>query len=81
MQLEKYLALIQQMDQLIFKERTGPPGEFARKLHLSERRTRAYIEYLKDLGAPITYCRRQRSYIYRENGRFIVEFGYRKDAT
>ncbi len=72
MTLYKYVCRLEHMDQLIRFGCTGSAAEFAQKMSLSPSQLK---DYLRDLGAPITYCRHRRSYCYNQTGRFQVRFG------
>jgi predicted DNA-binding transcriptional regulator YafY len=65
---------LERLDYLIRIKATGTPTELSRKLNLSERCTYNYIDLLKQLGAPISYCRKRNSYYYEEHGRFHFNF-------
>ena len=64
------------LDILISKKSTGTPKELAFKLRVSERGLYNYINLLKDLGAPIKYCRIRNSYYYTSKGFFYFKFKY-----
>jgi len=72
--LENYLFRLKKMDALIKRKSTGTPHEFARRMDLSESALYEYLVVLKQLGAPVKYCRRRRSYYYSEVGEFYLEF-------
>ena len=65
---------VEYMDQLIYSKSTGPAAEFAQKINLSTSQLKEYLRDLRDLGAPIVYCRHRRSYCYEGNGRFRLRF-------
>lgn len=65
---------LERLDYLICTKATGTPGQLASKLNLSERCVRRYICILKELGAPVIYCRKRKSYYYEEAGRFYFTF-------
>jgi hypothetical protein len=66
--------LLERLDHLIHIKATGTPKQLADKLNICERGVRGYISILKDLGAPIIYCRKRNSYCYQEEGRFYCKF-------
>jgi len=72
--LKNYLYRLRKMDALIKRRSTGTPREFAKRLSLSESALYEYITILKQLGAPVKYCRKRRSYYYSEIGSFHFEF-------
>lgn len=60
---------IQIINELISKQRTGKPKEFAAKIGLSERMLYNYLKFLKtSMQAPITYNRLKQTYLYQEPG-------------
>ena len=75
MTLYKYVCRLEHMDQLIRFGHTGSAAEFAQKVSLSPSQLKDHLRDMRDLGAPITYCRHRRSYCYNQTGRFQVRFG------
>ena len=69
-----YIRVLKRMDQMIRSRSTGTPEDFARRLAISERSLYNYLSVMKDLGAPIRYSRFSESYIYIEDGGFVMEF-------
>lgn len=74
MSLPKYFGRAERMDALIRRKSTGTPKEIAAKLNLSERSLFELINQMKELGAPIVYCKSRQSYIYKEEVRFVYGF-------
>lgn len=62
------------LDQMICNMNTGTPIELAVKLRISERAARNQIELLKQMGAPIHYCRKRQTYYYEHSGSFSFKF-------
>jgi transcriptional antiterminator len=60
------MEILQRMHKLIDASCTGTPCEFAKQLRISERHLRKIIDEMKDLGAPIDYSRRNKTYHYAE---------------
>lgn len=58
----------------ISKKRTGTPKEFAYKLNISERMIYEYLSLLKEIGAPIKYCKIKKTYYYELEGTLEVKF-------
>ncbi len=54
------------IDLLISRSATGTPKNLAQKLNISEITVYRYIREMKELGAPIKYCRICSSYKYTE---------------
>ena len=74
MSFQKYFARIRHIDSLIRIKATGTVTQLAKKLNLSERTTMEYVKELKELGCPIKYCRRRKSYYYTEEGKVHISF-------
>lgn len=65
---------IERIHDLIKRKSTGTPETFARKLNVSESTLYHLISELKELGAPIQYCRSRESYEY---GYYVnMNFGF-----
>jgi predicted DNA-binding transcriptional regulator YafY len=73
----KSLELVERMDQLIRMKATGTSRELAGKLGISKSTVYAYMALMKDLGAPLYYCKKTRSFCYSYEVRFI--FGFELD--
>lgn len=64
MELISYLQCLKRMDTLIHTKSTGCPTCFARRLGVSPASLYRYLNDLKNLGAPIQYCKVRESYLY-----------------
>lgn len=65
---------VEKLDYLIRIKCTGNPEQLATKLNISVRTLYTTIELLKNLGAPIAYCKDRQSYYYCEDGEFCMRF-------
>lgn len=75
MALYNYLNRIERLDSMIRRKNTGPPRELANRLGISERWLYILLDELKtDLGCPIRYDRKRRSYIYEKPGKVTIQF-------
>lgn len=75
MALYNYVNRIERMDTLIRRKSTGSPKELAKKLNISERWLYIFLDELRtELGCPIRYDRRKRSYVYEVPGRITIGF-------
>lgn len=72
-----FLSRLQNLDRLIRIKATGTPQQLADKLSISERTLYETLELMKDLGAPIKYCRHSQRYYYTDEGGF--DFSFRKN--
>ena len=64
MSLVRHLERAQRMHRFIKFKRTGTPEEFANKMGLSQSMLYNILGEMKQLGAPIGYCRFRQSYVY-----------------
>lgn len=71
---KQIISNIQRLDQLIRIKATGSPSNLAMKLEVSERCIYNYINLMKDLGAPIKFCRYRKSYYYDFKGKLSIAF-------
>lgn len=70
----QYIDRIQRIDQMIRRKATGTPKQLAKKLNISERLVYQSLSYMREMGAPITYCPHSESYVYTKNVHFDVGF-------
>lgn len=63
----KTLERLQQLHNLILNENTGTPAELAELMNISDRSVHSLIEYLKEYEANICYCRKRKTYYYKED--------------
>ena len=70
----QYIDRIQRIDQMIRLKATGNPKQLAKKLNISERHLYQFLSYMREMGAPITYCSYSESYVYTQNVHFDVGF-------
>lgn len=66
MRIQEQFHLLVRLDQLIRLKATGTPAMLAQRFNVSERTVYYLIVRLKDLGAPVEYCRERESYYYSE---------------
>ena len=69
-----FIKRFQAIDRLIQKKATGTSEELAVRIGISRRTLIEFINIMKELGAPIYYCRIRKSYCYEEDGSFNVSF-------
>lgn len=74
MSLLKYIERLKRMDDLIRRKATGCAEEFATKLHISKSQLFQDLKEMKELGAYVEYCPVRKSYYYRNDGRFVINF-------
>lgn len=65
---------LEYVDFLIRTKSTGQPKDLARKLKVSERTLYDVILLMRNLGAPVAYCKQKKTYYYLEEGIFVFRF-------
>ena len=65
---------LSRIDHFIRIKGTGTPGQLARRIGVGERTIYEYISMMKELGAPIKFCRDRQSYYYEGDGVFTISF-------
>lgn len=65
---------LERLDYLIRSKSTGTPDKLASRLGISRSCLYTYLSLLKDLGAPVSYCRKRNSFYYAEPGRLFLKF-------
>ncbi len=65
------IHLLRRLDGLIQRKATGMPCELADRLNVSRASLFRYLNELKNLGAPLEYCRLRRSYFYSDPFDFL----------
>ena len=73
MQLFKALDRIVRIHDLIHRESTGSPDQFAAKLHLKRRQLYYVLEEFRSRGAIIKYSRSRSSYYYENKFKITIE--------
>jgi predicted DNA-binding transcriptional regulator YafY len=70
MRLLEELNLLEQMDALIRRQRTGDAESMAARMGISSHQVHHLLDVLKDLGAEIEYRRERQSYCYGNDLKF-----------
>jgi predicted DNA-binding transcriptional regulator YafY len=65
---------LETLDSLIRSRSTGTPKKLASRLLMSERNLYHFLDVMRELGAPICYCKTLKSYYYAECGSISVRF-------
>ena len=68
------LERLKRMNRLIKEERTGSPQEFAKRLGVSKSHLYRCIEEVRELGAPIRFCRTRQTYFYKNEFELKVSY-------
>jgi len=72
--MKLYFYRIHSIDQLIQGESTGDAQMLAASLGIARSTLFKYLNDMKELGAPIDYCRRRKTFYYRHKGFFMLHF-------
>jgi predicted DNA-binding transcriptional regulator YafY len=70
MTFQERLSKLDQLHHLIRRRATGSPVELAQRMQLCERTVYKMLDDLRNMGAPIAYCRNRCSYYYEREVRF-----------
>ncbi|MFH6955975.1 hypothetical protein ACHRV1_01105 [Flavobacterium aquidurense] len=70
----KQMERIKRIHTLISSEKTGTPTVFAKKLSLSRSQLYNALEMIKELDAPIKYCKKRESFYYESSFELILNF-------
>lgn len=70
----KQIERIRRMHKLICSEKTGTPSVFARKLCLSRSQLYNALDVIKELDAPLKYCKKRESFYYETSFELVLVF-------
>lgn len=70
----KQIKRITKMHKLISSEKTGTPEIFAKKLSLSRSQLYNELDVIKELDAPVRYCKKKESFYYTAPFELIFNF-------
>ncbi len=68
------ISRIKRIHRLIQMKATGNTEDLAERLEVSQRMVYHYINWMKENGAPIAFCRVRGSYVYEEDVKFNISF-------
>lgn len=74
MNLISKIELIARVDALIRRKGTGTPQNLSIRLGISKRNVFNLINTMKEMGAPIYFCKSRNSYCYEEE--VVFSFGF-----
>jgi predicted DNA-binding transcriptional regulator YafY len=72
--MKEYFYRISIIDGLIQSERTGDAQQMATQVGIARSTLFKYLNDMKELGAPIEYCRQRKTFYYRDKGFFMLQF-------
>ena len=72
MTLLERIELLKRIDGLIRRKATGKPEDLANRLGVSRTSVFRHLKDLKEMGAPIIYCKPKDTYVYTES--FVLKF-------
>ncbi|WP_276379072.1 hypothetical protein [Flavobacterium sp. H4147] len=70
----RQIERIKKMHKLISGEKTGSPLTFAKKLSLSRSQFYNELELIKELDAPVKYCKKRETFYYETHFELILNF-------
>ncbi|SNR24508.1 hypothetical protein [Flavobacterium sp. ov086] len=70
----KQIERIKRIHKLISSEKTGTPSVFAKKLLLSRSQLYNELDIMKDLDAPLKYCKKRESFYYASSFELILNY-------
>ena len=70
----RQIERIKRIHKLISSEKTGTPLVFAKKLSLSRSQLYNELEMIKELDAPVKYCKKRESFYYESSFELILNF-------
>lgn len=59
---------------MICRKATGPPDRFAARINICRSALMQTIKEMKELGAPIAYCKQRQSYYYQDDKHLFIGF-------
>ncbi len=81
----KRINQIERVDALIRRKATGCPKSLASRLEISERALYRLINLMKELGAPIYFCKSRRSFCYSSeviwSAKFVLANGSSRNIS
>lgn len=78
--LHDFLERLHEIDKLIRAGQTGGPKNLAKTVGLHERNLYTYLSLMRDLGAPIAYDKKIKSYYYKEDCKLTIKFVLNKKS-
>jgi hypothetical protein len=76
-----FFERLRTIDELIRRKATGNPETLARKLRISKSTMYSYISIMREMGAPINYCRLRCCYYYENDEEFVLRFNGAKTCS
>ena len=74
MTLIERIRMIERTDGLVRRRATGSPNQLAERLGISVRSVYNLIDQMKEMGAPIQYCKNTSTYCYEYPVHFEIGF-------
>ncbi len=68
-----FFNLLERIDQMIRQEKTGDSFEFSNRLGMSRRQLYYYLDEMKDIGLPISYNRREKTFYYKKHCKLRIQ--------
>lgn len=70
----KQIERLKIIHKLIYSEKTGTPSAFAKRLNLSRSQLYNELEVIKELDAPVKYCKKRESFYYETPFELILNY-------
>ena len=80
MSIIRHIQRLKFIDLMVRKKATGDLDTFSRKIRLSKRGLLNVIQDMKEMGFPIRYDRKLKSYYYHEDGELVKCLFTRNDS-
>ena len=77
MKAVEQLERLKKMNKLIKAECTGTPDEFSNRLGISRRQLYSEIEFIKSMGAAITYSKTRQTFYYCNEHELEIMYSFR----
>ena len=70
----KKIERIKRIHELICEEKTGSPAVFAKRMFLSRSQLYNELEIIKELDAPLKYCKKRESFYYETSFELVLHY-------
>jgi predicted DNA-binding transcriptional regulator YafY len=71
------IVRLQMMNDLIKHARTGAPDEFAQRLGISRRQLYSDLDFFRDSGLEIAYCKQRQTFYYSDGHELEISFQFK----
>jgi Mn-dependent DtxR family transcriptional regulator len=78
--IKKYIERLRRIDYLVRTKAGGNLKSLSKKLDLSRSTTIDFLKEMKEMGFPISYCKKRKCYYYNEEGKMVDKL-FNKDLN